>query len=48
MFKMYLVLGFIDFYSLKQGFFIFKYDMCIIQPTKEQYNLLPTLSSILF
>lgn len=48
MFKMYLILGLIDFYSLKQAFFIFKYDMCIIQPTKRQYDLLPTISSILF
>lgn len=32
MFEMYLIFGFIDFYSLKQTFFIFQYDMHIIQP----------------
>lgn len=32
MFEMYLIFGLIDFYFLKQAFFISKYDMHIIQP----------------
>lgn len=44
MFKMHLVFGFIDFYSLKRGFSISKDDMCIVQPPLKSRTICCQLS----
>lgn len=48
MFEMYLVFGFIYFYFLKQPFLFPNMTCTLFSHTKEQYNLLPTRSSIPF